>query len=337
MQITWDEQYLRHDDPGGKTYYVIRRQIPDVGLFSNYVVFAGHIRYALANGWLPVIDMKHFPNAYLDPKLLGKVNAWEYYFCQPFNITLDEAYSGRNIIISNGSTVKPWPSGSMNYFNNVNNELTEWRMLVKLGLLRIQPKLYEEIMREYDLLIPKNERILGVKLRGTDFFSFPLPGHPIPPSIDFAIDTVKKLKAQWNCDKIFLATEDKNIFLRCKDEFGDECITSAMEYVDYGGKGVVNQYNVARENSFYLKGKEYLTQIVILSKCRYLISAQCSGLIGLMMMTDGFEQAVIFDLGKYGNPAPPSVRDHDHSTEKTIKKLHRWCRRRRFFLLNNIF
>ena len=308
MQITWDEQYLRHDDPGGKTYYIIRRFHTEVGLFSNYIIFAGHIRYALANGWLPVIDMKHYPNAYLEPQLLGKVNAWEYYFCQPFNITLDEAYSGRNIILCDGIKNKSFPSGSMNYFNNVNNELTEWRMLVKLGLLRIQPKMYESIMAEYNSLISKDDRVLGVKLRGTDYFALKPKDHHIQPPIDFALNTIKNLKTQWKCNKIFLATEDKNIFQRFKEEFGDECITSQMAYVDYDGKGFINAYNVTRENSLFLKGKEYLTQIVILSKCKNVALCQCSGTVGLMMMTDGFEQAVVFDLGRYGAQiAPPFV------------------------------
>ncbi len=94
MKINWAPHWLRQNAPGGKTYYIIRRADPMVGLFSNYIVFAGHIRFALANGLLPVIDMRNFPNAYLEPKLLGKENAWEYYFRQPFDISLEEAYNG---------------------------------------------------------------------------------------------------------------------------------------------------------------------------------------------------------------------------------------------------
>ncbi len=79
MQMNWNQHYLRLYNSGGKTYYIIRRRDQLVGLFSNYIVFAGQIRFALQNGWLPVIDMKNYPNMYLDPKLLGKVNSWEYY------------------------------------------------------------------------------------------------------------------------------------------------------------------------------------------------------------------------------------------------------------------
>ena len=72
----WDEHYIRQKKGGGSnslTFYIIRRQDISVGLFSNYIVFAGHIRYALAQGWLPVIDMQNYPNTYLEPELIGKV------------------------------------------------------------------------------------------------------------------------------------------------------------------------------------------------------------------------------------------------------------------------
>ena len=203
----------------------------------------------------------------------------------------------------------PFPNGTMNYFNNVNNELIEWRMLVKLGMFRIQPKMLESIMAEYNQLISKNDRVLGVKLRGTDYTATQPYQHAIQPPIDLAVNTIRTLKAQWQCNKIFLATEDKNIFLRCKEEFGDDCITSEMAYADYGGQGVINDYNVDRENSLYLKGKEYLTQMVILSKCKDLLLSNCSGSVGLMMMHEGIEHCVVFNLGLYGvhTPSPPPI------------------------------
>ena len=63
----WEAHYLKRGDPTKSTYYIIRRD-RGVGLFSNFVSSAGHIRYALVNGWLPVIDMQNFPNPYLPPE-----------------------------------------------------------------------------------------------------------------------------------------------------------------------------------------------------------------------------------------------------------------------------
>ncbi|MBR1580062.1 MAG: hypothetical protein IJ668_06155 [Selenomonadaceae bacterium] len=302
MQINWNEYVLRYTEPGGKIYYIIRRADSLVGLFSNYIVFAGHIRYALANGWLPVIDMKNYPNTLLEPRLLGKLNAWEYYFCQPFNITLDEAYNARNVIMGSGDVRNPFPSGhnSIGYYNNVGNVLNDWRMLVKLGMLRIQPKILEDIMEEYNRLISKEDRVLGTLVRGTDYVALRPMHHSVQPPVEAVIDTARKLLEQWKCNKIFLATEDFNIVNRFKEAFKDKCIVTDRQYIKYDGRAHLGFYHINRENDYFLLGKEYLTQMVILSKCNCLLTSMCSGAAGMMMMADGFEQAVVFDLGKYG-------------------------------------
>ena len=332
VKTNWNPYVLRNNNPGGKTYYIIRRREPSAGLFAHYCSFHGHIRYALSNGMLPVIDLQHFPNMYLDPRMLGKVNAWEYYFCQPFGIGLDEAYNGQNVIMSSGEPISPRPgiNGVMELFNNVNNELTEWRMIRKLGLLRIQPKIYESIMAEYNSIISKDDRVLGVILRGTDYVALKPNNHFIPPPIEVAIKTANDLRNQWSCNKIFLATEDYDIVARFKEFFKDVCVITKRQYVHYDGRQSIAFYHTNRENDFYLLGKEYLTQIVILSKCNCLLASLCGGTTGAILMSDGFENTVIFNLGRYGAQiAPPPVRDHDHSIVN--KKLHRWCRRRRIF------
>lgn len=105
----WSEHYIKRGDPSKPTYYIIRRKLTDVGLFSNFIVFAGHIRYALTKGWLPVVDMQNYPNAYLAPEKFGKENAWEYYFEQPLRIGLEQAYNGENVILSNGGPPSLYP------------------------------------------------------------------------------------------------------------------------------------------------------------------------------------------------------------------------------------
>ena len=70
----WNERYLKRGDPTKPTYYIIYRKDANVGLFSNFIVFSGHIRYALSKGWIPVIDMQNYPNNCLSPEKLGKKN-----------------------------------------------------------------------------------------------------------------------------------------------------------------------------------------------------------------------------------------------------------------------
>ncbi len=177
----WNEHYIKRGDPTKPTYYIIRRRWETTGLFGLYSIFAGHIRYALSNGWLPVVDMQNYPNAHLAPEKFGKENSWEYFFEQPLRIGVEQAYSGENIILSNAEAVNPRPSFDMSFLENRDNSLTEWRMLRKLGLLKVKPALMEEIAAVRKNLFAPNDRVLGVLLRGTDYIVRQLKWHPIPP------------------------------------------------------------------------------------------------------------------------------------------------------------
>ena len=284
------------------TYYIIRRKDTTVGLFSNYIVFAGHIRYALSKGYLPVIDMQNYPNAYIEPELLGKENSWERFFCQPLGIGLEEAYNGDNVILSSGDPIAPRPNDGINFFENRNNILTEWRMLVKLGLLRIQPKLYEEILSLRQKLFAPNDRMLGVLLRGTDYAAQRPYRHPIQPPLEYSLTKVIEKLNEWRCNKIFLATEDKFIAQNVKNIFGNVCVMLDKEFIMYNDVSkFVSQFHLERENDYFLRGKEYLTEMVLLSACNCLVAGRTSGTVGVMMMTNGFENSLTFNFGRYGS------------------------------------
>ena len=177
----WSEHYIKRGDPTKPTYYIIRRSWITTGLFALYKIFAAHVRYALSKGWLPVVDMQNYPNAYLPPEKLGKENSWEYYFEQPLCIGLEQAYGGENVILSTGIEVSPQLYESMPLLENRNGLLTEWRMLVKLGLLKVKPALLQEIVAVRQKLFAPTDRVLGVLLRGTDYVANRPHSHPIPP------------------------------------------------------------------------------------------------------------------------------------------------------------
>lgn len=177
----WSEHYIRRGDPNKPTYYIIRRRWDTTGLMGRYGIFAGHIRYALTNGWLPIVDMQNYPNPYLPPEKLGKENSWEYYFEQPLRIGLKDAYAGENIVLSKAEEIWPAPNTGLLFYENRDNSLTEWRMLRKLGLLKVKPALITEISAVRQKLFAPNDRVLGVLLRGTDYVAKRPSGHPIPP------------------------------------------------------------------------------------------------------------------------------------------------------------
>lgn len=74
------------------------------------------------------------------------------------------------------------------------------------------------------------------------------------------------------------------------------------QYIDYDSapKTNISRLHTDRENDYFLCGKEYITQLAILSKCNSFIAASCSGTVGVMMMTEKFENTYFFNLGRYG-------------------------------------
>lgn len=287
---------------GKPIYYIIRRHDPEAGIFSYFIVIAGHLRYALSKGYIPVVDMQNYPNIYLKPELLGKENTWEYYFCQPFGISLEQAYSGENVLLSTGSELSPYPDGSMTFFENRNGSLTEWRMFVKLGLLKLKPELKKEIDDLYNALFSPEDRVLGVLLRGTDYSVRKLFNHFIQPQPEYAAAHVADKLKKWNCNKIFLATEDVTIARGFKNFFGDICIMTNRDYVnyDYQTAAPIGWYHTKRENDYFLRGKDYLTDMGILSKCNSFITGRTCGSMGVMMLAENFENVMAFNLGRYG-------------------------------------
>ena len=120
-----------------------------------------------------------------------------------------------------------------------------------------------------------------------------------PPPISLAIDTVRTKLDEWNCNKIFLATEDKGIEQKFKDIFGDICLTFDKKFVDYVPGKAITRFHINRENDFYLSGKDYLIEILLLSMCNSFIAARGFGPVGVMLFAEHFENAFAFDLGSY--------------------------------------
>lgn len=178
--------------------------------------------------------------------------------------------------------------------------LMEWQMLIKLGLLKIKPERMEEILATREKLFSPNDRVLGVKLRGTDYTTLKLKYHAIQPPVELASCTTSWKLREWKCNKIFLATEDKSIVDIFKNNFGDLCVTYDHEYVSYLGKGMMGAVRIDRENDQFLQGKDYLTEVVLLSMCNFFITSICSGGNAARLLAEKFDNVFRFYFGSYG-------------------------------------
>lgn len=89
--LVWklERQFFNKLRPRKKICVLIRRG-EITGLFALFRNILAGIAFADRHSMLPVVDMKNYPNAYLEAEEVGRVNAWEHYFLQPAGISLDE-------------------------------------------------------------------------------------------------------------------------------------------------------------------------------------------------------------------------------------------------------
>ena len=128
-------------------------------------------------------------------------------------------------------------------------------------------------------LFKQSKNILGVLTRGTDYIARKPKQHPIPPNVSILINDVKEMDNKYKYDYIFFSTEDEFIRINFTKHF------------KYKLKQVKPNVNV--------KYNLYLINIIILSKCLDIITAKCSGTAGIFVLSNGFRNIKIYELGYY--------------------------------------
>lgn len=290
---------------GDVTYYVIRRDAENAGINSYFITNLGHIVWGLKHGWVPIVDMKNYSNAYLKNNELGEKNAWEYYFNQPAecNVSLEEVYKSKNVILSSGYAPKAYPSDSMDFFTRKETMILWHDYFVHhVGFSKV---LTDEVTIYYnkylaDKLI-RGERILCVSLRGCGYWNSRPYGHPVQPTIEQAIRKTYEVMKQYNCQWVYLATEDIEIENKYTDEFKDKLIfyKERKMYKDLKGEDAV-YYSFDRENDEYLKGMEYEVQMILGTYCNCFIGGRTSGNVAAMVFNPYYDYTYFWNLGRYG-------------------------------------
>ena len=128
-------------------------------------------------------------------------------------------------------------------------------------------------------------------MRGTDYIG--RKDHPIPPSPEMVFKDINEIKN--NYDWIFITTEDDIIREKFIKKYGKKSETN-INY-DYNKKPLLGlNKNISGNFSFM---KIYLINIIILSNCLDIIAARTSGTIIAFVLSKGFRNKIIYDLGAY--------------------------------------
>ena len=282
---------------GDKTIFVIRPNAEDgvQGLMSLFIQTIRWIDYAKKKNYVPYVDFKNYKTQYFD----GENNIWEYYFTQPSKLEYDEVYASRNVILS-----------GVTWSENVNDDLLREEIFFSKKLckycteliwdnIKLNNEVKEIVARENYFI--KAENCLGLYLRGTDYIKMKPTGEYIQPDIEDVINKVDVFIEKHPQINIFLVTEDGTYYSRLKTLYGDRIkIVSFDTFINnYDGKNFLSKSGVLETNK-KKRGMDYLVKLILLSKCKYLISSITMGSIAAYSLNGGiYEDEYIFDLGYY--------------------------------------
>lgn len=293
----WRERKVAYGkENADKVFYVVRRATCKAGLFSYVMTNMGGVKYAIEHDYIPVIDMQFNQNTYLEESKVGKTNAWEYYFEQPLGYGLSDIRRSKNVILGCGligeDTLFPGAETAWDpaLYQNWRNIFSRY-FIIKEEIRREAEKLFREMFG--------GARTLGVLARGTDYVNNRPKHHPIQPEADRMICDVRKAMETYRCQWIYLATEDESIYAQFRQAFGSRVkVTGAKRYSDTRDRNI-NDISCAGPADRYLRGKEYLLNILLLSLCNCLIAGNTNGTLGALFMSESFEYQYVYNLGFY--------------------------------------
>ncbi len=167
-------------------------------------------------------------------------------------------------------------------------------------------------MDEYFDTVLGQSKALGVLIRGTDYIATGLSGSRKMATVEQMVPTIRAWMSEYGYEKIFLATEDKDILNQMKAEFGKAMVALSQERISSNDlkKGqILSEYEKENKDENYAANLEdttvnYIYALYLLSRCdAFLCSGLCNGWETVLSLNDGrFERAYKFTVGINGDP-----------------------------------
>ena len=292
-----------------KKFYIVARTCNITGLGAIWISYLSHILYAIDNGFIPIIDLKHYKNQYFRDGRVYKDNTWEYFFEQPCGYSLDDIEPNSEVVISNNVLF------NQNRKDNITVNITPVsgvtindKHLMELksryqSFFKLSPTAKQFVEETYNKVIGNDPNVLGVLCRGTDYISRRSFGEPIQPSPSQVIGKVHEfLKKHPEITKIYLATEDNSIYETFKKEFGERLVDNNQYRFSYSDKEkpFLSDIKTERPNHNYQLALEYLSSLYILSKSKYFVGGRCAGSLIAWIIQNSWQDLYIWKLGYYG-------------------------------------
>lgn len=231
------------------------------GILSTFGTVLSAMKWAEENGYIPVVDM-------VDEQMRQSSMAFGNYFIQKSEYSLDEVFHSQSVILLGSGQEKT--SGDPSFGRLDPEGVVAMRQYIE------QRFEFSDDIKEYVNKEETNidEETLGVFLRGTDYTALQPYYHNRQPSVEDVIGKVKRFLDTHKVGRIYLVTEDETIYGKMKDAFGELVYCTGDHFVrQYDGKAYIANYI----DDKYGQNIEYITRIILLSKCRWAIGSVTNG------------------------------------------------------------
>ena len=312
LKMSKERKICNGNEYSDRIFYIIGVDCGNRGIMQIMLHVLYHIIYAENNNYTPIVDMKNFQSQYSD----GNINAWECFFRQPTQYSLDTIKKAKNIIYSQNNPNPPLEG--YEYFDLLNKEKTRYYRILFQKKIIYNYNMRKYIKNQYDSIIGDKKNILGVLCRGTDFVCKRPPLHPVQPSVKEVLEKAYGVMETNNCSYLFLATEDSDILEAFRNKFGNKLLS--IEQKRYSSNDVAELNSISQLESNNISDKikiamDYISALNILATCKYFIGGIAGGTQGVYLMSNGFEYDHLWNLGRY----PDSIKSQAKKIYHIIK------------------
>lgn len=230
-----------------------------------------YVWYSIAKkrGWKFAINLCRRPNQYL---MSESENMWDYFFEPLSDLPLDEVYRSASVIRASVNHISMIENGRLPYFR--------YEAYATTNEVMKHIKFNTDTQNRINELIPeilkKENRVLGVILRGTDYRpeANEIVNRPqMTAQLEQMIDKCKFIMELYEYETLFLATEDLEYFEIMIKEFGRQCLSIDQKrvYYDYhtGYKLCADLLKLENGKEF---GRRYLAIVQSLANCKSLLT-----------------------------------------------------------------
>lgn len=261
----------------------------NVAYLNNMITL---IFYSMYKGCVPVIRINQDK---------PQDNKWDWYFLQPSEVMHTDIAAFERIPCD-VRNLDLRPTMQMVHAPKKNWKYQFFKLLFR-KFVCLNEKTSAYIQNEIHT-IGDPSRMLGVLMRGTDYVKLRPKGHPVQPEPEEIVSEAAKRFNKGAYTATYVATEEKRLFDMVASAVGSENVReNKRKYYDaiyhQSGEDLIGKVRFDRENDNYWKGLEYLSSMIILSKCRTLVAGNCGGTLFAMLMSDNYTDPHIFNYGIY--------------------------------------